>query len=75
MNRLIKKSDLNVIYVSGPGRGAPAVLSASYLEGTYSEVYPDKSQDEEGMLKLFPAVLISGRYRQSLHARDTWVHQ
>ena len=53
LNRLIKKSDLNVIYVSGPGHGAPAVLSASYLEGTYSEVYPDKSQDEEGMLKFF----------------------
>jgi xylulose-5-phosphate/fructose-6-phosphate phosphoketolase len=53
MNRLIKKYDLNTIYVSGPGHGAPATLSNAYLEGTYSEVYPDKSQDEEGMLKFF----------------------
>jgi xylulose-5-phosphate/fructose-6-phosphate phosphoketolase len=53
MNRLIKKYDLNTIYISGPGHGAPATLSNAYLEGTYSEVYPDKSQDEEGMLKFF----------------------
>src|SRR4051794_32546715 len=43
LNRLIRKYDLNMIYVSGPGHGAPAVLSNAYLEGTYSEVYPDKS--------------------------------
>ncbi|HEY4361396.1 MAG TPA: phosphoketolase family protein [Bryobacteraceae bacterium] len=53
LNRLIKKYDLNMIYISGPGHGAPGVLSSSYLEGTYSEVYPDKSCDEEGMLKFF----------------------
>ena len=53
LNRLIKKHDLNMIYVSGPGHGAPAVLSNAYLEGTYSEVYPDKSEDEEGMCKFF----------------------
>ena len=53
LNRLIKKYDLNMIYISGPGHGAPATLSNSYLEGVYSEVYPDKSQDEEGMLKFF----------------------
>jgi len=51
LNRLIKEKDLNMIYVSGPGHGAPAVLSNAYLEGTYSEVYPDKGQDEEGMRK------------------------
>jgi len=51
-NRLIKKYDLNAIFVSGPGHGAPAVLSQAYLEGTYSEVYPQKSEDEEG-LQLF----------------------
>src|ERR1700738_1860152 len=49
LNRLIKKYDLDMIYISGPGHGAPATLSNSYLEGVYSEVYPDKSQDEEGM--------------------------
>ncbi len=53
LNRLIKKYDLNMIYIAGPGHGAPATLSNAYLEGTYSEVYPDKSQDEEGLLKFF----------------------
>ena len=53
LNRLIKKYDLNMIYISGPGHGAPATLSNAYLEGTYSEVYPDKGQNEEGMLKFF----------------------
>ncbi len=53
LNRLIKKYDLNMIFVSGPGHGAPSVLSQAYLEGTYSEVYPDKSADEEGMRKFF----------------------
>jgi xylulose-5-phosphate/fructose-6-phosphate phosphoketolase len=53
LNRLIKKYDLNVLYVSGPGHGAPAILANSYLEGTYSEVYPDKSGDAEGMRKFF----------------------
>ncbi|HTU52145.1 MAG TPA: phosphoketolase family protein [Acidobacteriaceae bacterium] len=53
LNRLIKKYDLDMIYISGPGHGAPATLSNAYLEGTYSEVYPDKSEDEEGMQKFF----------------------
>ena len=53
LNRVIKKHDLDMIYLSGPGHGAPAVLSNAYLEGTYSEVYPDKSEDEEGMRKFF----------------------
>ena len=53
LNRLIKKYDLNVIYVSGPGHGAPATLANAYLEGTYSEVYPDISQDEAGLQKFF----------------------
>ncbi|KAI1843005.1 hypothetical protein JX266_010858 [Neoarthrinium moseri] len=52
-NRLIKKYDLDAIFVSGPGHGAPAVLSQAYLEGTYSEVYPDKSEDPEGLQKFF----------------------
>lgn len=53
LNYLIKKYDLNMIYISGPGHGSPAMLSNAYLEGTYSEVYPDKSEDEEGMRKFF----------------------
>jgi hypothetical protein len=50
---LIKKYDLNAIFVSGPGHGAPAVLSNAYLEGRYSEVYPDMSQDLAGMQRFF----------------------
>jgi xylulose-5-phosphate/fructose-6-phosphate phosphoketolase len=53
LNRLIRKYDLDVIYLSGPGHGAPATLSNCYLEGVYSEVYPDKSEDEVGMQKFF----------------------
>src|SRR3569623_1281846 len=53
LNRLIKKYDLNMIYVSGPGHGGPAVVSHTYLEGTYSEIYPNISQDEAGLQRLF----------------------
>ena len=53
LNRVIKKYDLNMIYVSGPGHGGPAVVANTYLEGTYSEVYPNVSQDEAGLRKLF----------------------
>jgi xylulose-5-phosphate/fructose-6-phosphate phosphoketolase len=53
LNRLIKKEDLNMIYISGPGHGSPATLSNAYLEGTYSELYPEKSEDEEGMRRFF----------------------
>jgi xylulose-5-phosphate/fructose-6-phosphate phosphoketolase len=52
-NRLINKYDLNSIFISGPGHGAPAVLSQAYLEGTYSEIYPDKSEDLAGMQRFF----------------------
>ncbi len=53
LGRLIKKHDLNVMYIAGPGHGAPATLANAYLEGTYSEVYPDMTQDAEGMLRFF----------------------
>jgi xylulose-5-phosphate/fructose-6-phosphate phosphoketolase len=49
LNRVIRKYDLNMIFLAGPGHGAPGVLGPVYLEGTYSEVYPEKSQDEEGL--------------------------
>ena len=45
--------DLNAIFLAGPGHGAPGVLSPVYLEGTYSDIYPDKSEDEEGMKAFF----------------------
>ncbi|MGL6132996.1 MAG: phosphoketolase family protein [Prochlorococcaceae cyanobacterium] len=48
-NRLIRRHDLDMIYLSGPGHGAPGVLAPTYLDGSYSEIYPDKSQDVEGM--------------------------
>ena len=53
LNRIIKKYDLDMIYVSGPGHGGPAVVGNTYLEGTYSEIYPDISQDEAGLQRLF----------------------
>ncbi|MBC8491625.1 MAG: phosphoketolase family protein [Candidatus Marinimicrobia bacterium] len=53
LNRVIKKHDLNVIYITGPGHGGPGLVANAYLEGTYSEVYPNISQDEDGMKRLF----------------------
>jgi len=53
LNRLIKKYDLNMIFLAGPGHGAPGVLGPVYLEGTYSEIYPQKSEDEEGLAQFF----------------------
>ena len=53
MNRLIQRHDLNVLYVTGPGHGGPGIVANTYLEGTYSEFYPDISQNEQGMKKLF----------------------
>jgi xylulose-5-phosphate/fructose-6-phosphate phosphoketolase len=53
LNRLIKEYDLDMIFMAGPGHGAPGVLGPVYLEGTYSEIYPDKSEDEEGMREFF----------------------
>ena len=53
LNRLIRKYDLNMIFLAGPGHGAPAVLSNAYLEGTYSEIYPECSRDEQGLCHFF----------------------
>ena len=53
LNRVIKKHDLDMIYVSGPGHGGPALVGNTYLEGTYSEIYPHISQDQAGLQKLF----------------------
>jgi xylulose-5-phosphate/fructose-6-phosphate phosphoketolase len=53
LNRVIARDDLNMIYISGPGHGGPAVVSNVYLEGTFSEYYPDVTQDEAGLRKLF----------------------
>jgi xylulose-5-phosphate/fructose-6-phosphate phosphoketolase len=53
MNRLINKYDLNALFMAGPGHGAPGVLAPIYLEGTYAETYPNKGEDEAGLLQFF----------------------
>jgi xylulose-5-phosphate/fructose-6-phosphate phosphoketolase len=53
MNRVIKRHDLDAIYITGPGHGGPGLVANAYLEGTYSEVYPNISRDEDGMRRLF----------------------
>jgi xylulose-5-phosphate/fructose-6-phosphate phosphoketolase len=53
LNRVIKKYNLNMFYIAGPGHGGPALVANTYLEGTYSEIYPNISQDEAGLKKLF----------------------
>src|SRR5579864_6481012 len=53
LNRVINERDLNMIYVSGPGHGGPALVANTYLEGTYSEIYPAVTQDEAGLKILF----------------------
>ena len=53
LNRIIKKHDLNVVYVTGPGHGGPGLVANTYLEGTYSEIYPNIPQNAEGMKRLF----------------------
>jgi hypothetical protein len=70
LNRVIKKYDLDMIYVAGPGHGGPALVANTYLEGTYSEVYPDISQDEAGHEEAVHAVLVPRRHPQPRRARD-----
>ena len=61
-NRVIKRDDLNVLYVAGPGHGGPGMVANTYLEGTYSEIYSDISQDEAGMKRLFKQFLVPRRH-------------
>src|SRR6478672_8971453 len=53
LNRVIKAHDLNVVYICGPGHGGPALVANTYMEGTYNELYPNITEDAEGMQKLF----------------------
>ena len=64
LNRVIKRDDLNMIYIIGPGHGGPSLVAHAYLEGTYSEFYPNISQDEEGMQTAVQAVQLSRRHSQ-----------
>ena len=61
LNRMIVRHDLDMIFVAGPGHGAPGVLGPAYLEGTYSEIYPDKSEDAEGMQRFFKQFSFPGQ--------------
>ena len=63
-----------MIFLAGPGHGAPGVLGPGYLEGTYSEVYPDKSEDFARPARVLQAVLLPRRHRQPLHARNARLH-
>ncbi|MEB3235799.1 MAG: phosphoketolase family protein [Cyanobacteriota bacterium] len=60
-NRVIRERDLEMIYLSGPGHGAPGVLGPTYLDGSYSEIYPDKSQDSEGLRRFFKQFSFPGQ--------------
>ena len=70
LNRLIKKLDLDMIYITGPGHGGPGLVANAYLEGTYSEVYPGISQDVEGMKRLFTQFSFPGGYSEPRRAGD-----
>ena len=62
LNRIITQHDLNIMYVIGPGHGGPGLVANTYLEGTYSEVYPQVSQDESGMKRLFKQFSFPGAF-------------
>ena len=70
MNRAIKAHDLNAIYVAGPGHGGPGLVANTYLEGTYSEVYPHIGHDEGGPAAAVPPVLVPGRHPQPCGTGD-----
>ncbi len=69
LNRAIRERDLSAIYVTGPGHGGPALVANAYLEGTYSERYPDVSDDEAGLKALVPPVLLPRRDPEPRGAR------
>ncbi len=69
LNRIINRFDLNMIYVSGPGHGGPAVVAGTYLEGTYTEVYPNITQDEEGLKRLFTQFSYPGAFPAMLRRK------
>ena len=72
-NRVINNRDLDAIYIMGPGHGGPAAVANAYLEGTYTEVYPDITRDAEGLRKLFRQFSFPGRHPQPRRPRDARV--
>ncbi len=73
LNRVIRARDLNAVFVCGPGHGGPAVVANTYLEGTYSEIYPEISQDADGMRRLFKQFSFPGGIPQSRGSRNAGV--
>ena len=74
LNRIISEHDLDMIYISGPGHGGPALVANTYLEGTYSEVYPAITRDEDGLAAAVQAVLVSGRHSEPRRAGNAGQH-
>ena len=70
LNRVIKEYDLSVVYITGPGHGGPGLVANAYLEGTYSEVYPNIGQDEAGLKRLFTQFSFPGRHSQPRRPGD-----
>ena len=70
LNRVISKHDLDMIYITVPGMAGPGLVANAYIEGTYSEVYPNVSRDEAGMKRLFTRILVPQRHSQPCGAKD-----
>ena len=70
MNRVIKRDDLNAIYITGPGHGGPGLVANSYLEGSYTETYPHITQDADGHAAAVPPILFPRRNSEPCRARD-----
>jgi xylulose-5-phosphate/fructose-6-phosphate phosphoketolase len=74
LNRLIKQYDLNMIYIIGPGHGGPGLVAMSYLEGSYTETYPNVEQNKNGLRRLVPAILLALWHSKPRRARDARLH-
>ncbi len=74
LNRTIRLNDLDMIYIAGPGHGGPALVADTYLEGSYSEIYPDISQDEAGMKRLCKQFSFPRRHFKPCRPDDAGLH-
>ena len=74
LNRLIQDTDADVIYLTGPGHGGPAIVANVYLEGTYSEIYPHVTRDTAGLRAPLPPVLDAGRHPEPRQRPDPRLH-
>ena len=75
LNRTIRARDLNIIYVCGPGHGGPGMVANTYLEGSYSEIYPDIGRDADGLRKLFRQFSFPGGIPEPCRTGNTGLHQ